>query len=704
YYDLANKAKPAVSGLISNRWETGIGDIGILVAGVFQRTAYRNDALDGGGNVPTRGVLDLNNNGSKTDQADTVIIQTGRGQGPSFGGRERLGFNGALQWQASPELLFHVDGAYNRFKSQEYTYALYTNPVNAIVDASGLVVPGALGNDIQVFEGTGNFKSGTINNNEVYPFTWGSRNKSTVWQVAGGAQYDAGPVHLYADLSYTKTTGSGTFRQVALKTIAPTVFLDFGQSYPSFRVGGVDLTDPNAVRLAYAAEYPGQDDGSELAWKTDAKFDIDSGFLTAMKFGIRYADRQTAPISYSGYYRTAEVPVSQVPSLGAKIVDLKADYSPPVLSRGFTTGFTTTRFLGLTPDLLFNEWDKVRSYYGTPPLAATSYDLSEKTFAGYAMAEFSSELAGIRISGNGGVRVIRTETSSLGTLVLPDGSTTPLSVSSAYFSALPMLNVKADLTDKLVLRGALSKGLTRPDFGALSPVLNLSYVYRTGSSGNPALGPIKAKQADLSAEYYFTNDSFAYVAGFLKNVDGFITNVGVEQNIPGQSQPFIITQPVNGTAGKIRGFEVGWNQFLTFLPGVLSGLGFQANYTYVYSEAPSPLAGSTESYPLLGLSKNSYNLVGIYEKGPLSMRVAYNWRDKFFNSLISGSMIDPDYFAAAGYLDASINIDVTKNFTIFADANNLTRAKSITYYNDPQRPHAYSIDDRRFSAGARFRF
>ena len=37
------------------------------------------------------------------------------------------------------------------------------------------------------------------------------------------------------------------------------------------------------------------------------------------------------------------------------------------------------------------------------------------------------------------------------------------------------------------------------------------------------------------------------------------------------------------------------------------------------------------SAQLIGLSKNSFNLVGFYDMGPVSTRLSYVWRDRYLN-------------------------------------------------------------------------
>ena len=81
----------------------------------------------------------------------------------------------------------------------------------------------------------------------------------------------------------------------------------------------------------------------------------------------------------------------------------------------------------------------------------------------------------------------------------------------------------------------------------------------------------------------------------------------------------------NGENGKVKGFEIGYQQFFDFLPGAFSGLGVSANYTYADSEQPN-------GNPLLDISKNTYNLQVFWEYEGVATRLAYNYRDSFLDT------------------------------------------------------------------------
>jgi TonB-dependent receptor len=232
------------------------------------------------------------------------------------------------------------------------------------------------------------------------------------------------------------------------------------------------------------------------------------------------------------------------------------------------------------------------------------------------------------------------------------------------------------------------------------------------SSGNPNLSPITSTNGDVSLEWYFGKSSSLYIAGFYKRVKGFIfTRATPEQTIDGTPH-YTVSLPVNSGPGTVKGIEIGYQQFFDFLPGALSGLGVQANYTYADSKAPTSLAGFIA--PLTQLSKNSFNVAAIYDKYGVSARVAYNYRSSFLSSILAGAYVPPVgspvsytfpvYTKGYGWLDASLNVDVGKHFTLTFDAQNIQRTQIQQYYAVPTQPGQFTIDDRQFMVGVRVKY
>ncbi|HEX8483909.1 TonB-dependent receptor domain-containing protein, partial [Sphingomonas sp.] len=149
--------------------------------------------------------------------------------------------------------------------------------------------------------------------------------------------------------------------------------------------------------------------------------------------------------------------------------------------------------------------------------------------------------------------------------------------------------------------------------------------------------------------------------------------------------------------------------FFDFLPAPFDGLGVQANYTFADSDAGQQAAGDINSVtqidvPLVNLSKHSFNLLALYDRNGLNMRVAYNWRGKYLQGTSNtGTQNLPIFGDSIGFLDASVTYDVTKNFAITLDGQNLLDTVTKTYQIFSNRPRDYQINDRRVSIRARVR-
>ena len=356
--------------------------------------------------------------------------------------------------------------------------------------------------------------------------------------------------------------------------------------------------------------------------------------------------------------------------------------------------------------------------------ASASSVINESVRAAYLMASLDTELGGMRLAVNAGVRFEDTDYTSSGASrtvlsakprVDQNGNPTgqndivvsdiiPVSFRGKYQDWLPSLNVRLDVTDNLVLRFAGSKVMTRPTLTDLSPrqSIQTNPGNETIRRGNPDLQPFRAWQAEAGVEWYFAPESLLNAAVFYKKIDSFVTLITTPQTV--DQITFQVTVPGNGDGATVKGFELGYRQsFANWLPAPFDGFGVQTSFNYTKSNAnyPSVVAGAT--YSLEGLSKYSYSLVGYYEKYGIQARVAYTYRDDFLQTAV-GRNSEQEYFNGYGQLDASLSYDLTDNFTIFADGLNLTNSKEFLYSMTPDRTKEYRMTGRRLSFGVRAKF
>ena len=331
-----------------------------------------------------------------------------------------------------------------------------------------------------------------------------------------------------------------------------------------------------------------------------------------------------------------------------------------------------------------------------------------------------------------------------------DGSVQVTPVDVSYDEWLPSLNLKLDLDNGHLVRFAASRTLSRPSVDELSqrPAISTLPDIETGidngtggtvqafggfqgsQSGNAQLAPQLATSFDLSWEWYFNDSGSVTFTAFHKEIDDFINPAplsvlgpdGTPLQISGQNVPFNSFLNEQDDTAIVKGAEFAYQQFYDFLPGVLSGLGAQFNYSYIDADGIEPTIDPNlpSDDPVVGrfaidrgifprVSEHNINLVGLYEKGPVQARLAYNWRSEF--QVTPRDVIFPFasiYQPSTGQLDASAFYDVNENIKIGVQGVNLlddvTETTQTITPGGVRAPRSFFRNDRRFSLIARATF
>ena len=359
-------------------------------------------------------------------------------------------------------------------------------------------------------------------------------------------------------------------------------------------------------------------------------------------------------------------------------------------------------------------------------------EITEKTWAAFLRASFKTEIAGMPLSFNAGVReeVTNVTSSGLGqvpgTLVPSAGDKTlltviytsavpvPVSTSSSYAYLLPSFDMKLNITPTLDVRFDASRTLTRPNLNFLTPVLNVGSGQRSGAftatGGNPNLKPYLSDNFDATVEWYYQRNSYIAVDLFLKRVSNFIVTGVTRQAInnvidPNTGQPaqFAVSARVNGPDATVRGVEVALQHVFGD-----SGFGFQANATFVDTNKPYDPGDFTQTgFAVTGLA-NSANFVPFYDKNGFQFRAAVNWRDSYLLSFgqaqNNGAFgAEPTFVNSSLQVDLSSSWDITKRISVFGEILNVTNETYSTHGRyDNQLLTAYSYG-RRYTAGVRVR-
>jgi TonB-dependent receptor len=233
-----------------------------------------------------------------------------------------------------------------------------------------------------------------------------------------------------------------------------------------------------------------------------------------------------------------------------------------------------------------------------------------------------------------------------------------------------------------------SRALSRPNPSDISKAVgtpNLTQNPPTVSLGNPDLKPEHANNYDILFERYFTPLGAFQAGYFYKDLTDPIIATQARPT-SGEWAGFLVSQPGNAGSAHLQGFEIAYQQHLSFIPGVLGGFGVSANYSYTTSVAHGiPLR--TDSPALLRQAPNTWNVSPTFDRGPVSIRlgVSYNgpniYAYQYQNLNSDGTPVDAADLTAGGtsgpggdnYLYSHIQIDAQATVR-------LSRAASVVVY------------------------
>jgi TonB-dependent receptor len=173
--------------------------------------------------------------------------------------------------------------------------------------------------------------------------------------------------------------------------------------------------------------------------------------------------------------------------------------------------------------------------------------------------------------------------------------------------------------------------------------------------------------------------------------------------VPNANDPlyaFQTTRPINNKEARLYGVELAGQHFFGE-----TGFGLQANYTIVKGDVGFNDNGDPgiNQFALLGLS-DSANLVAMYEKFGLSVRLAYNWRDEYLTQANRGEGRSPEYVEDYSQIDLSVGFDITDSLALSFEALNLTGEDIRTHGRSVRQVWTFEEQGPRYALGARYKF
>ncbi|KQM88810.1 TonB-dependent receptor [Sphingomonas sp. Leaf23] len=748
YNEQADSFNPNVSALISNRWETGIGDIGVLVSGSYSRTKFRDMSVTSGAMVPfvtenpppgytplqrvfpETGAWEPGTERGLPTAAGSTFLLDGR-QVPYYlsrdavfspdvsGTRERPAVNAAVQWSPNNSSTYTAEFFWNQFSATTQNSLFFS-----FVDWWG----GLGANPKSTFElypGTNIIKARSVG--DVYGFNSGdyTRSKTNSYIYALNGDWKVGDNgRITADLSYQNSQFDTQFLAMRIDRVAKRIDVDFNtrNGIPAYNFdNNALLTDPTQWNVGEFYDNANRSKGDAITLHLDGENKWDDGFLRRVKAGIRIDDRNA----------TDSVRSQDARGLGRRLSTL--DPGLQLTNKNFFDGRASVPTSWLVPNgsYIYDNVDAIRQLYKgsvapnfklSDQLALTDvFDINEITMTAYAMADGQITLFGRPLDVQAGVRYVDVDTD----FVFTDrynGTVSRASNGTSRF--LPSATLRYAITDDVRLRFNYGETLRRPAFGDLNPnpnlVGDLTGVGRgSGGSGNPNLRPTTSRNYDLSAEWFFERNSAIYATLFRREIDGLVVPLTSLLVIPGtglNTDRFAVTRPENASNGVLKGLELGLTYFPTYLPSLLDGFGFQGSLTLLDSKQNIPISdqtgqivGETES-GFFGVSDLSYNATLAYEKGGLGARLSYVWRKPFLANNEARLFANPIgvWRRAESSLDFQLTWGITDRLGLTLDAVNLTNQTQQNYYRFQDAGNAEQFNlgttllSRTFAVGVRF--
>jgi TonB-dependent receptor len=753
--DLADKGEPGGSFLFSDRWDTGIGEMGFLISSAYsklstQSNTYHIDKYYARTNLPGY-------------EGQTVFAPGGIGWRRLDVDRERSGGSLGFQWRPSDTVDVSLQYFLSNAKFEQDENAVWTEQGNSLtgtdlVVSNGYLVGGRIANG--GFGGSARFNERESTNHDG--------GLHVTWRPADQWRFDVDVQRARASTDAIDLTMGSPMGANADGAVDFDLQLN-GSDTPSIAINpNTQMTDPNRYVYGWAMDHYEDNDADAWAYRADGEYTFDnSDWLDRIRFGLRH-ENYAATTRETGYRWGAVSPSwgenpttfasGRAPYTQQNFADwFHGGRAPGAYLFPNTSAFRNSQAFASTVQGVqtdANGWTPWNGNYADTSPAADGLGVNlqdQKTWAGYVAAHFELN----KLDGNVGVRVVSTENAGTGVLTFSganvigqpqetafaNGASVRMTDENSYTDVLPSLNLRYKLRDDLFLRAAVARSLARPEFSLLLPAINITarpglltangtcaelppnvaagtcvFQYN-GFSGNPDLEPMRSWQYDLTAEWYMSPSNSLTGAIFYKQLEGFMEttlNASVEYTNNGQTRTVQVFRPENQGNGYVQGLELAYNGFFDFLPGVWKNFGARASFTYVESGGTRNIAANpydenqrtnsgVDDYPLEGLSKTSYNAELYYSTDRFEARLAYNWREKYVLTMAAANLNIPAWADDYGELNASMHYNVTPKVKVGVQVVNLTDATyrvlvdnivdntGLTYHNWVSYDRRYSM-------------
>jgi TonB-dependent receptor len=536
--------------------------------------------------------------------------------------RTRYGFASGLDYRLGPGSTAYLKGLYSDFHDFGSTYVYTYNAPSTPLTQSGGVTTFR-------YDPTQGDTPGNMRYREYI-----RRPDQQIWSFSTGARHDLTSTLISYEFAVSRSHQYGGFPTTRFKpdpngALSNVQFnLDTTDPLrPKYEVvGNTPIFDPNQYFISQQEFIKSHTAGLNLQGAASLARRYTAGsHLGTFELGFKLRNTKKNNLSDNPYYRpTAAFALSQV--LGTFTNPNYYDKSYPL---GPLSNYDKIVSLVYSNSSAF-AFDSDTTHLNND---AANYDGTERVTAGYLMNSISFGKSRLQT----GVRFEATKETYTANLVrLNNGaydSTIPTSGGGSYLNVVPSVQWQYMLTPNTNLRASYDMGISRPNFSDLVPSQQVDPNASPKSivKGNPALKATSAHNFDVLVEHFFQPLGILQAGFFYKRLSNPIypTTTTLPHSDP-NFPDYQVQESINGPNAHITGFETSWEQRLSFLPGLMNGLGVAANYGYTTSQVtfPDGFNGGRKDHPRLQrTAPNTWNLGMTYDKARFSMRFGVSHND-----------------------------------------------------------------------------
>lgn len=690
YSDQSEKTDPNISVLLSNRWETSVGDVGMLVNASYIKTNYRDQVIwagallpydDAGGRIESTPGEEL----SITDDSYSLVRES-IGAVDDMGDRERPSLNLSFEWAPNASSSYYFDAFYTGYRETGHNEFLYLG-----TDSQPLLSP------YSYVPGTNVVSRAHYGNPYVMTSSTNIEGQTDGYQYVLGGNWNLTPnLDLTSEVDYQLSKYKSTSQILDVEHSVDEMIVHFndnGSRRPAVEIIGDGLTTFSGISNGPYFDRRHESRGEAVSWRADFDYFRPLGFVENWEFGTRYELRD-ATSNHADRNSCLDCGSINVGDIDGLMTMTPGNFFNG--NGGYPAQWATPSAQFMRDNLTFMR-QTFGGYSDEPEYDPTEFfDIEEESVALYGQANILTTLGQRVLDGTFGIRVVHTQATLTGYEIVEDAAPVLREYESDSTEILPNLTLRYQLTDDFQFRFNASRTVTRPGFGDLNPTLTLrppipgQIDTGRGDGGNVDLQPIKANNFDFGAEYYFGESSALYATLFYRDIANWI--VPSTENEVYDGQVYTVTRPTNAGSGEMQGVELGVQYFPQFVPDWMQGIGLQAGYTYIDAHIDDE---DGVEQPMQGVSKNSLSMVLVYERGPFSARLSHTYREAHlagYNRV--GNMPEEIITDDLNFTDFSASYEITDRFIVTFDATNILGEKFYDYFGDPD---LFNRDVRQYS-------